>query len=369
MGPNNQIAPNNQMGPNGPHGSMSANGPMNPMGANAPTMMGNGPAPIPGTNPRQGPVPIGPPPPASPGGMLPGPAGPLGASSAPMFGEQPAFSPPALPNRADGDRNAAIPPGPRTKQASAVPPPRGKSTSIAPPIPGLPAGPRPKSASLAPPPFKVPTIPPFVAAGSAPGGPALPGLPPVTPQPDETTDSEALALRAGTNSGMGVNEHTDMTAMPIADDDPGAAMHTPPVDRESASDLAQTTARPKMDPEELEATNDIGKLAAAFKAANASAPANHSDEAVTTTRREGADVHAGSPRPESAGRRDSKPAIEDDPDALAKIPVTTASEDLPPPKEEKAAAGPQPACPQCEAPMAWVEEHLRFYCKSCRMYF
>lgn len=53
-----------------------------------------------------------------------------------------------------------------------------------------------------------------------------------------------------------------------------------------------------------------------------------------------------------------------------KIPITTASDSLPPPTEKQAAtSGPSPACPQCEAPMAWVEEHLRFYCKSCRMYF
>ena len=56
--------------------------------------------------------------------------------------------------------------------------------------------------------------------------------------------------------------------------------------------------------------------------------------------------------------------------SMPKIPITTASESLPPPKEEKTAhGGPSPACPQCEAPMSWVEEHLRFYCKSCRMYF
>jgi hypothetical protein len=53
-----------------------------------------------------------------------------------------------------------------------------------------------------------------------------------------------------------------------------------------------------------------------------------------------------------------------------KLPITTAPSTLPPPKAlPVAAAGPTPACPQCEAPMAWVEEHLRFYCKACRMYF
>jgi hypothetical protein len=51
-------------------------------------------------------------------------------------------------------------------------------------------------------------------------------------------------------------------------------------------------------------------------------------------------------------------------------PLSTAPSSLPPPNAENiAGSGPSPACPQCEAPMAWVEEHLRFYCKSCRMYF
>jgi hypothetical protein len=56
--------------------------------------------------------------------------------------------------------------------------------------------------------------------------------------------------------------------------------------------------------------------------------------------------------------------------AQPKLPITTADASLPPPSEKQAAtSGPSPACPQCEAPMAWVEAHLRFYCKSCKMYF
>jgi hypothetical protein len=54
------------------------------------------------------------------------------------------------------------------------------------------------------------------------------------------------------------------------------------------------------------------------------------------------------------------------------VPMSTAPTSLPPPKNlnvETMPSGPTPACPQCESPMAWVEEHLRFYCKSCRMYF
>ncbi|HSN25402.1 MAG TPA: hypothetical protein VLT45_03930, partial [Kofleriaceae bacterium] len=54
----------------------------------------------------------------------------------------------------------------------------------------------------------------------------------------------------------------------------------------------------------------------------------------------------------------------------SKLPITTAPASLPPPKNAAIpSSGPTPACPQCEAPMAWVEEHLRFYCKACRMYF
>jgi hypothetical protein len=56
--------------------------------------------------------------------------------------------------------------------------------------------------------------------------------------------------------------------------------------------------------------------------------------------------------------------------AATPIPRTTASQSLPPPKiTDVVMTGPTPACPQCEQPISWVEEHLRFYCKSCRMYF
>jgi hypothetical protein len=54
----------------------------------------------------------------------------------------------------------------------------------------------------------------------------------------------------------------------------------------------------------------------------------------------------------------------------SQVPISTASASLPPPDTAQVATtGPTPACPQCEAPMDWVEEHLRFYCKQCRMYF
>jgi hypothetical protein len=79
---------------------------------------------------------------------------------------------------------------------------------------------------------------------------------------------------------------------------------------------------------------------------------------------------------ETAGRErmdmDSvgEPPSRKTPAPRVKPPLSTAPPSLPPPKTANIpATGPTPACPQCEAPMAWVEEHLRFYCKSCRMYF
>jgi len=53
----------------------------------------------------------------------------------------------------------------------------------------------------------------------------------------------------------------------------------------------------------------------------------------------------------------------------ADVPRSTAPPDLSPPTlEQLAADGPMPACPICDAPMSWVEKHLRFFCSSCRMY-
>jgi len=64
--------------------------------------------------------------------------------------------------------------------------------------------------------------------------------------------------------------------------------------------------------------------------------------------------------------RDGRPVT----NRAADVPMSTAPQSLPPPKKApQVSSGPTPACPQCEAPMAWVEEHLRFYCASCRMYF
>src|SRR5262249_6172007 len=80
------------------------------------------------------------------------------------------------------------------------------------------------------------------------------------------------------------------------------------------------------------------------------------------------DAVAAPTRPSMRPSRPSAPTVRERP--MPKVPLSTAPDSLPPPKESaEDSSGPSPACPQCESPMAWVEEHLRFYCKSCRMYF
>ncbi|MFN0245483.1 MAG: hypothetical protein ACKV2T_01160 [Kofleriaceae bacterium] len=346
--------------------------------------------------------------PPSPGGMLPGPAGPLGAGTgpaAPMFGptpqhrplfeQQPPFVAPGSPfatpprpntaspppmlgaNRADTAQDPVMPapppvapppPNARTKAASVAPPPRVKAPSIPPPPGGkkLPApgftlrGPTAVGMAVQVPLGTDPgqrTVPagPSAIAQSA----ALPAGSPMQAFTGASEPSEEIATRAvhkepdvmvgspisvgdstDTNRNLPEAERTDVNARPVTDDGEEAAtvfrkkeatpppMPAPPpvVARISQPRLptddgeeAATVARPKQDPEDL----------------------------VTDP---------------SAARVSAK--------SMPKIPLTTAPEALPPPKEEKTAhGGPQPACPQCEAPMNWVEEHLRFYCKSCRMYF
>jgi hypothetical protein len=65
------------------------------------------------------------------------------------------------------------------------------------------------------------------------------------------------------------------------------------------------------------------------------------------------------PAPPTAPPRAARPS--------APVP-STAPADLPPPAPGLVASGPVPACPHCESPTLWVDEHLRFYCRTCRLY-
>jgi hypothetical protein len=103
------------------------------------------------------------------------------------------------------------------------------------------------------------------------------------------------------------------------------------------------------------------------KASSAAAPASASAKAAAATTAPVPTLAAPSAAPAtSAAAPEPSPSSS----SSTKLPISTAPSSLPPPSEKQSAtSGPSPACPQCEAPMAWVEEHLRFYCKSCKMYF
>jgi hypothetical protein len=159
------------------------------------------------------------------------------------------------------------------------------------------------------------------------------------PTPDDDTDSVETAGRE--------RVELDVTSKPV-----DAAVHAAAAHAASGSASAAKPA---------DAAAHGGAANAARGSASAAKPA---DGAANATRESAsaakpADGAANATR-ESASA--AKPAV--------KPPLSTAPASLPPPKTATLpVSGPTPACPQCESPMAWVEEHLRFYCKSCRMYF
>jgi hypothetical protein len=142
-------------------------------------------------------------------------------------------------------------------------------------------------------------------------------------------EAKAAAKASGTHAAVDADEATGIGEPPV---------HDGPV-------MARTTS------EERDAIHDEG-----LEAHDHGDVAGDDSDAAETAARERMDLDA---LEEAAPRK-----------APVKPPLSTAPPSLPPPKTANIpATGPTPACPQCEAPMAWVEEHLRFYCKSCRMYF
>ena len=264
------------------------------------------------------------------------PALPSGVPAHPVTTRGAAMPPDPMPSR--GKPASLAPPPPRTKPASLAPPPpnaRAKAASVAPPPRPTPS-PLDKStlaAAVVPPPVVPATLP--IRAETDPGD-HLPttGFEPVDAETHESFDAKATVARDADARASDIGEHTDAAVQPPEPDaalgehtDAAVPLPPPPEPRPgTASDLIETRAREKLASVELpRATGD-------------------------------------STSPETAPA-DAK-AKE------AKIPVSTAPDSLPPPTaNQTASSGPSPACPQCEAPMAWVEEHLRFYCKSCRMYF
>ena len=236
-----------------------------------------------------------------------------------------------------------VPPVPNRTRPQSVPPPPGaisarlKASSIPPPVrPGM----------------QVPTTPQTLAAAVVPPPP-----------------SYKLPVRAVSDPGD-LGETIDRDAMKTLDrgDEASVQVGRPSTNGEVGDSTDASVALPEAESTDVHAPLDTEE-------APIVRPPTEGEEAETNAiEKQTLDVDTGvqeklEPEPVAA-----VPAMAAEPApaviSAPKIPITTASDSLPPPTEKQAAtSGPSPACPQCEAPMAWVEEHLRFYCKSCRMCF
>ncbi|NVB79437.1 MAG: hypothetical protein HOV81_13665 [Kofleriaceae bacterium] len=256
------------------------------------------------------------------------------------------------------------PPSSSSSFAPPNPPPLASSSASFPARPNTPATPgRPKPLSMPPtPPKASPTPPPGPKTGTPPPGGRTAIMGAVPPPA-----IEAVPARGGKK--VTVPPPARNTPAPRASH-PTLAHAVPPM---PSADQPAPAERGERATTEADDRLETGmRETEAFDAVGEStdiglAPAPPSaDEPVDATDQTKA--------PENMLERNPKAATPIAPAPVAaeapKIPITTAPSTLPPPKKvTETTSGPTPACPQCEAPMAWVEEHLRFYCKSCRMYF
>lgn len=353
------------------------------------------------------------------GSPLAGPAGPLAPQQPVYVGPALPMSPPTMPRASISAIGIPTPPPvepPRTKPASVAPPPprtsppapprtsppstppRTKPVSVPPPptaptfgtpepprthpisVPPPPAAPGPRTrAGTSPPPpgaiaarLKASSVPPPVRPGAMPRPPdptALPTAAPTTPKtlvgavapPPVVTPKPVvvakLPVRAETDPSE-LAETVDRDSQNVGDATDASVALPPESEHTSPSEPLDTEEGPAVRPPTD--TDAVSTLAVEKVEAEV---ARQSMSEIATVARER--ISSRELMTEPAAPAAAAPVVEP-----SKIPITTASSSLPPPKEKQVAtSGPSPACPQCEAPMAWVEEHLRFYCKSCRMYF
>ncbi len=354
--------------------------------------------------------------PQSPGGALPGPAGHLvpHSSPQPLFHSAPqlrplyeangGFAPTAQPVQfptrpptpighaavnaalgldtppkgipALGSPVIPVPP----IQAPKLPPPSRTKPLTAPPLPPIakrlppagavpsnagPPGPtlamRPPPPATKPPPLKVPSGSPTMMSAVVP-------MPLTRPSVDEmmkTADFEKSLATGDSTDNLDADlleaAESAAKAVDLPFDTSTAENSTSAFQRDGQSMPFDTsTAETSMKAFQADENTDVGgdavddlETAAREKIEQVDSPPRPSATAVElATRNSGTEVELNpAPKPET------------------KVSISTAPESLAPPPEGAPSSGPSPACPQCEAPMAWVEEHLRFYCKSCRMYF
>jgi hypothetical protein len=245
------------------------------------------------------------------------------------------------------ERTGRSAPGSTRPPPLAMAGPLGSPLRVAPPRPTM-------TASVAPP----PSIPPIPAI---PAIPMLPSRAETDPHDRAETFDQGLDPITGSHDPIEIGDHTSQTNVSFgmvtaeefeaAVEAVGAPLDPPPGGSAGAAAAEIGFSETTTASEPLEPLDDADRALGASD--TRSAPASPPAGAPT------------SPLPSVAVAPD--PLVRDRP--MPKLPITTAPDSLPPPKDNKRQTGPSPACPQCESPMAWVEEHLRFYCKSCRMYF
>ncbi len=270
----------------------------------------------------------------SPGGMLPGPAGPLVPQSRPqpLFSSAPQLRP--LYETTTGSGGFAPPP-----------------------------------------PVQFPTRGPTPLAHAAVS--ALTGFDaPPPPQPPKLPPSRTKPLSVAPPL---------ISARPLPAIPPRAPTKLPPIARAHATQISAAVPPPSRpsDPNDMLETDAFEKQKLGTDDTAMATPFSHDSTSETTgafaeenTNTDGTGVETDAHERLSVtevelASRASTELLKVPPrkSAPQNIAISTAPESLPPPAETAASGGPAPACPQCESPMAWVEEHLRFYCKSCRMYF
>lgn len=366
-------------GPSGPLAPVTHSNPAQPLFSGAPQLR-----PLYDAMPNQG----------GTGGFVPEMAAPV----------LPSRGPTPLPQAAVGAMAPGLPTPP--PMAAALPPPqsavvnlppagRNKPASISPPLP-RPTSPRsqPTLASAAvPPPTAIPVppiIPPVVPPRPAPSGvPTTPSTLAGVVPPRAETDPEANAETIDRDFDAAATVNRDQ---PRADSVLDPSLYTTgdstspsvpfeTVTNESRSSVAFETATGESRPSvPFETATAESRPFSSEQPTDVSRLEDSVDEQAETVAREKVDPAAlKEPERPSAAILTSAPApakklaisVPDIPPVPPKKPpISTAPDSLPPPTtQQSATSGPSPACPQCEAPMAWVEEHLRFYCKSCRMYF
>jgi hypothetical protein len=293
-----------------------------------------------------------------------------GAAPEPARPPLPTRAPTPMP-RAQISSLAGIPtpPGmaaaPEQRTLSSLPPPpaqlaRAESEPIAPPPPSPPLPPRmPIARNTPPPPHRnkpASAAPPPMPRASAPAIPtekrSKPTIAHAIPPPPNL-DSQPPPRKLAPGTGRLSTEQDDRleTGMRETEAITSVEIDSEAKARANASERAET---PLADP-----ANDVGDRT---DVGVELAPRAETSTAETPT--------VLPPEPQAEPQVQPQPQPQVQPQPQPHVPLSTAPASLPPPKTAQVAtSGPTPACPQCESPMAWVEEHLRFYCKQCRMYF